>query len=124
VTFTVVPLKPHRVPAVDPVAALPGAEVRILAGAQCVRDAALTWTVLLTFNSVGGGETAVRVLQDLAVTIGRAEARAGASGKPALFVHGPLPRLQADPMRAQIWHIAAELPLKNWPNTGSTFREP
>lgn len=126
VTYAITPVKPSGNTSADPVARLPNDRVRILAGTRATRDPdAQDWTVLLTFTIAdGAGKTAVKVLRELAVTLGEAEARARTNGTPALFVHGPLPRLTRDPVREKVWHISEDLPLKDWPTSGSFWRDP
>ena len=65
------------------------------------------------------------MLTELTETIAAAEEQVAQSrGKKVLYVHGPLPRLDDDPLRTQVWYIAEELPVKNWPTSGSYFKDP
>jgi hypothetical protein len=82
------------------------------------------WTALITFKADGKG--AVKVLAELAETIAEAEQRLArnSGGKQVLYVHGPLPRLDYDPLHTQVWYISEELPVKHWPTSGSYFRDP
>jgi hypothetical protein len=123
VTYAVATVKPSGIASADPVARLPNGWVRILAGTHATRDPDSHWAVLLTFQS-DGGEAAVKVLHELAVTVGKADEQARADGKSALFVHGPLPRLDNDPLREPVWRISEELPVKGWPTSGSFWRDP
>ena len=105
----------------NPVKRIGHGQVRILAGTQTARDAnAVSWTTLLSFD--GDGKAVVKVLQDLAVTLDQAEARA--RGEATVFVHGPLPRLSGNPRATNVWSVSNELPVKDWPTSGSFWRAP
>lgn len=124
-TFAVAPVSPSPIGDPDPVRRIPNDRVRILAGTHAGRDPEqLGWTALLTFTSTGSGKAAVRVLQDLAITLTYAEERDRTGTDPALFVHGPLPRLNEHPERAHVWRISTELPTRSWPTSGTQFGDP
>lgn len=124
VTYAVAAVKPSGITSTDPVTRLPNDWVRILAGTHAARDPeSQDWAVLLTFQS-DGGKAAVKVLHEFAVAVGKADEQARVGGKPVLFVHGPLPRLDRDPLRGPVWRISEELPVKGWPTSGSFWRDP
>lgn len=126
ITFTAVPVKPTGSEHADPLERMPSYDrIRILAATASARNAdASPWTALITFKADGKG--AVKVLAELAETVAKAEQQLAlsAGGKQVLYVHGPLPRLDDDPLRAQVWYISEELPVKHWPTSGSYFRDP
>jgi hypothetical protein len=126
ITFTAVPVKPTGSEHADPLERMPSYDrIRILAATASARNAdASPWTALITFK--GDGKGAVKVLAELTETIAEAEQQLARSpgGKQVLYVHGPLPRLDSDPIDTQVWHISAELPVKGWPTSGSYFRDP
>ena len=66
------------------------------------------------------------MLAELTATIACAEQQSARSpsGNQVLFVHGPLPRLCGNPAKDQVWHISEELPVKDWPTSGSYFKDP
>jgi hypothetical protein len=126
ITFTAVPVKPTGNEHADPLERMPSYDrIRILAATASARNTdASPWTALITFKADGKG--AVKVLSELAETVAEAEQQLARSpgGKQVLYVHGPLPRLDYDPLNTQVWHISAELPTKKWPTSGSYFRDP
>ena len=126
ITFTAVPVKPTGIEHADPLVRMPSYDwIQILAATASARNTdAAPWTALITFKADGKG--AVKVLAELAETIAAAEEQIAQSAraKRVLYVHGPLPRLDDDPLRTQVWHIAEELPVKGWPTSGSYFRDP
>lgn len=126
ITFTAVPVMPTGSEHADPLERMPSYDrIRILAATTSARNAdANPWTALITFKADGKG--AVKVLAELAETIAKAERQLAqsSSGKQVLYVHGPLPCLEDDPLHAQVWQISEELPAKHWPTSGSYFRNP
>jgi hypothetical protein len=127
ITFTAVPVKPTGIEHADPLARMPSYDrIRILAATASARNADTSpWTALITFKANGKG--AVKVLTELAETIAVAEeqlAQSPPGRKKVLYVHGPLPRLDYDPLHTQVWYIAEELPVKDWPTSGSYFTDP
>jgi hypothetical protein len=126
ITFTAVPVKPTGIEHADPLARMPSYDrIRIVAATASARNAdASPWTALITFKANGKG--AVKVLAELAETIAEAEWQLTrrADGRRVLYIHGPLPRLDYDPLKTQVWHIAEELPVKDWPTSGSYFKDP
>ena len=126
ITFTAVPVKPTGSDHADPLERMPPYDrIRILAATASARNAdASPWTALITFKADGKG--AVKILDELAETIAEAEQQLvrSSGGKQVRYVHGPLPRLDDDPLHTQVWYISEELPVKNWPTSGSYFRDP
>lgn len=125
-SFAVVAVKPRGVENADPVARIGSyGQVRILAATSSPRNIDVSpWSALITFDA--SGEDAVKVLADLTMTIAEAEQQVARSpgGKQVLFVHGPLPRLTRSPAKDKVWHISEELPVKDWPTSGTYFKEP
>ena len=92
VTYAVTPVKPSASASADPVARIPNDRVRILAGTRAARDPGVQdWTVLLTFAVTDGGKVAVKVLHQLAVTLGEAKSRQGTAGSRPCSSTGPFP---------------------------------
>jgi hypothetical protein len=126
VSFAVVPVKPTGTESSNPLERLPSWDrIRILASTGSARNIeAPHWTCLITFN--GDGKAGVKVMSELTATIDAAEQDAARSPGAAQtrYIHGPIPRLEDDPMKTRVWTIAEELPGKKWPTSGSFFRDP
>jgi hypothetical protein len=124
VSFAVNSVKPSGSEHHNPLERLSWGKLQILAATSATRNVESVWTSLITFDA--NGQEAVKVLGDLTEVIAKAEQQTASSsgGNQVLFVHGPLPRFSGNPAKDQVWHISEELPVKQWPTSGSYFRDP
>lgn len=123
VSFAVNSVKPSGSEHHNPLERLSG-KLQILAATTATRNVEPMWTSLVTFDA--NGQDAVKVLGDLTGVIAEAEQQTASrpGGNQVLFIHGPLPRFIGNPAKDQVWHISEELPAKQWPTSGSYFRDP
>lgn len=124
VSFAAAPVKPTGIDHANPVERFNSSDqIRILASIGADRNAeAPPWTSLITFK--GDGKAAAKVIGELTETLEAAEQKLPYTPGGVLFVHGPLPRLNGDALKIPVWQISDQLPAKDWPTSGSYWKDP